>query len=963
MCGGLLVAFFAAQYDPVFAARKGRQGSIAETKIATAEAFFSFRQAVAIQVGLVLLALLAAAGWRFGYHRQLGSGFLGVREADLLAMLEATPDGLAILDGCGRVALVNSQTEQIFGYPRDRIVGQPFRTVVPDWAGEHRTGHFETQGRRSDGSTVPVELRSSPVVGQNESRMYVAIRDLTDRKRIERELKSREAQYATLFNGGNDAAFVVSIGPDGQPAELLQVNDLACRWLGYAREELLGRTVRDIHTAEAVAKQPRRAPGSGERLLFETDFLTRDGVVIPAEINAKPIEFGGRLAVLALARDITERKKARARLEASERRYRRFVERNAAAYLLATPDGELVDCNDATVRMLGYESRRDLMELGLPDLYMNPDDRRTVLAMLRDGSLTGYELCVRRKDGSPLWVLLNASLVTEDGNVLTEATAIDITELKRIEKELRSIASVVEASTDFIGLATLEGKVLFLNQAGRRLIGMDPDCPANDLTIFDLGGEEGKRIAREQFLPALARDGCWAGETRLQNLITGAPIPFWASVFYVTDPKNNQSIAMATICRDLTERKRVEDEMRAAQRAAEAGNLAKSRFLANMSHEIRTPMNGILGMTRMLLTTPLSEEQRQYAAIVLSGGENLLELINQILDLSKIEAGKMVLEKVDFDLRSVLEEAIRPGLIEARGKNLPFRVNLPRSVPGFWRGDPHRLGQVLCNLASNAVKFTDSGAVDISVAVAAEGERTATIRFGVSDTGIGIAPEQMRVLFGRFVQADESTTRQFGGTGLGLSICKELVEMMGGEIGAESDLRHGSCFWFTVPLEKCPEGIAECAGPAPPAPAVRRCRVGKAREARILLAEDNQVNRRVMLSMLKHLGITADPVVNGLEAVRAIQQKAYDLILMDCQMPEMDGFEATRLIREPSTAALNPHVTIVAVTASAMPGDRHKCIEAGMDDYLTKPVDPESLARLLGRWLDGVGPDMAAGTT
>src|ERR1039457_37855 len=315
-------------------------------------------------------------------------------------------------------------------------------------------------------------------------------------------------------------------------------------------------------------------------------------------------------------------------------------------------------------------------------------------------------------------------------------------------------------------------------------------------------------------------------------------------------------------------------------------------------------------VSRQKLTTELSPEQRRYTEVVLASGENLLSIVNHILDLSKIEAGKVVLEKLAFELAQVLESATQTLAFEARRKGLEFTCVVDPGVPRLVRGDSGRLRQVISNLTENAVKFTAQGRVNIRVGVATQDERTATLRFAIEDTGIGIAEGQAAALFSPFVQGDQSTTREFGGTGLGLAISRQLVELMGGQIGFESQPGRGSCFHFTARLEKQREGSATTTetAPVPSAPHISAARF--LHHARILLAEDHPVNREVMLAVLGKLGYRADPVPNGREAVRALQAAPYDLVLMDCQMPEMDGFEATRLIRTPATRALNPRIQI-----------------------------------------------------
>ncbi len=550
------------------------------------------------------------------------------------------------------------------------------------------------------------------------------------------------------------------------------------------------------------------------------------------------------------------------------------------------------------------------------------------------------------------------------------------------------------------------------------------------------------------------------------------------------------------VAQDMTERRRVQEELRQAKEAAETASKAKSEFLARMSHEIRTPMNGVLGMTELLMASTLSEKQRRFADTVYRSAESLLTVINDVLDFSKIEAGKLELENVDFDLRDAVEEVAELFGEAANHKGLEIASLVSADVPRSVAGDPVRLRQILTNLVSNALKFTQEGEVSVHVSVEQMQARDVLLRLEVKDTGIGVAPEVQRQIFESFAQADGSTTRQFGGTGLGLAIARELAHLMGGAIGVESELGRGSTFWFTVRLQlSAPKettattlpvdvqalrvlvvddnatgrtvlshlldawGIEhQCAGDAPEAlgllhtaaarkqpfdvaildmvmpgmggvelarviregPPLSATRLimlsvasngwaselaeetgpvvclhkpvrqsslfnalleskvlavndmtgsgakpesgisGKSDlQARILLVEDNAVNQEVARGMLQALGCDVDVADNGSVAVEAVAQHSYDLVLMDCQMPIMDGFEATRRIRELETksadnhdiAGERPHMVVVALTAHAMKGDREQCLAAGMDDYLSKPFTQVQLAEILRKWL------------
>ncbi len=386
---------------------------------------------------------------------------------------------------------------------------------------------------------------------------------------------------------------------------------------------------------------------------------------------------------------------------------------------------------------------------------------------------------------------------------------------------------------------------------------------------------------------------------------------------------------------------------------AEAASRAKDEFLANMSHELRTPMNGVLGMAAILRQTQLTAQQQEYLGILVTSGGNLLKIIGEILDLAKIEAGKLDLESIELDVRGILAEMESVYAAQAASTGLQLLFSTAHDLPSSLRGDPTRIRQILGNLISNALKFTKVGAITVLTSLANnEGPGTGLgLRFSVRDTGQGIPADKMDRLFNKFSQVDASTTRQFGGTGLGLAITKQLVELMGGTIGVSSQPGVGSEFWFTLKLERASQAVSPplrvLPAGASPAELIAPAQLG----SRILLVEDNLINQQVAEYLLTRLGMHVTIANNGEEALAAIASESFALVFMDIQMPVMDGHECTRRLRDPATGLAPLNLPIIAMTANAMAGDQEGCLRAGMSDYLPKPINPEDLAIRLARWL------------
>ena len=520
------------------------------------------------------------------------------------------------------------------------------------------------------------------------------------------------------------------------------------------------------------------------------------------------------------------------------------------------------------------------------------------------------------------------------------------------EQEFKNL---FELARDMLCIAGFDGHFKLVNPAWERVLGHTPE-----------------ELTSSPWLDFVHPDDIEATIHEGNKLRTGADVIQFRNRYRTRDGSYKWLSWMATpdmdcamiyaVARDITENKRIEQELEQARIQAEAATRAKSEFLANMSHEIRTPMNGIIGMTELVLDSKLTSEQRDYLKTVRDSADALLALLDDILDFSKIEARKLEIERVEFPLRELLEDILRLLAFRLSPSVLELSCDVRADTPNILIGDPNRLRQVLINLVGNAIKFTSKGHVIVRVRPESISEEKAVLFFSVSDTGIGIPEDKQKIIFEAFAQADASTTRRFGGSGLGLTISDQLVQLMGGRISIESKPQVGSTFYFTVPFDIAPQRTPALKG----ALETGSSAAAAALPIDILVVEDNVVNQKLTRVLLKKLGHRATVAANGDVALRVLKKKSFDLILMDLQMPVMGGVEVTEKIREQEKDG-GRHIPIIAMTAHAMSGDSERAVQAGMDDYVSKPIRFEELRRTIQRHvppgidvaalLDGVGGD------
>ncbi|WP_426343816.1 PAS domain S-box protein [Pseudoduganella sp. R-32] len=913
--------------------------------------------------------------------------------ARMAAMLDALPGALLVADRGGRVRQANEAADAVFAADAGTLAGASMELLIPDvmrdtpgrprelFARPRMPGRVLT-ARRLDGSHFPAMVHLAPIQLAGQGLVVVSLRDMTQRQRAEEALQASSERYRLIVQTAAEGIWMCDAAD-----QTSFVNPTMARMLGYEVEHMLGRPMADFMDPDCPALQAQRQPGGAAATPAEPAegrFYRQDGSSLWALLSTTTVnaDNGSYAGTLTMVTDISDRRLAELALRHSNQRLASVFNAVTNGLLVFDAAGNIVECNAAASRMLGRAAARgagqwdgvheDGRRFSAPEhpvaqALSSGQPVRDVVMGVPAAAGAGSDTC---------WLSVNVEPLRDEhgpGSMLV-ASLTDITYRKRSEDALRQgeqrLQEIIQMMPIGLFIKDKDSRMLLMNRACEQQFGYTFDELNNgDYSVFHAPEEAAAFRARD--LEAFAgralidfEENIWnpaLGQTRQLRTFKkpvydahGAPAYLICMSIDISDSKANER-ALRELNEHLEERVAQRTaQLDEARQQAEEASAAKGQFLAKMSHEIRTPMNGVIGMAYLALKTELEPRQRDYLEKIRFAGEHLLRIIDDILDISKIEAGKLEIEDVDFSLEHVIQTLTTVVAPKAASRGLRLAFDIDPALPPVLRGDPLRLGQVLINYVNNAIKFSEQGSIEVSVKQLLADDIACLLRFEVRDHGIGLSDAEQGKLFQAFQQADSAITREYGGTGLGLAICKQLAQLMGGEVGVHSAPGAGATFWFTARLGVSPRGLPDVINEVNAAAAAlldsarSTAAMQALKDARILLVEDNTFNQQIALEMLEEAGSSVCLANNGAEALDLLHQAAFDCVLMDVQMPLMDGLEATRRIRaDPALAATR----VLAMTATATKDDRERCLQAGMDDFIAKPIQPALMYQKIASWL------------
>ncbi|RCH54648.1 hypothetical protein DJ568_12575 [Mucilaginibacter hurinus] len=863
---------------------------------------------------------------------------------DFFSLFNTSPEIHCITDKEFRIELINQSVKNILGYTPAETVGHPIWDFFPEESREHSLNLLKqglSKQQRAFEIETPLFTKASGIkwiswtLTFKQNKWYASGRDISYQKKVLEELEQLSLVASKVSN-----AVVISDAYD----KVVWVNAAFENITGFNLSDVQDDRLRNVilQDPETNADITRLDALMSKKQSYEIDLLItkKDGSELWVKVINSLVfnEDGDVDKYIRVIIDIDEHKKAEQDLEILS-----FAARKSpGGIVIRDANGVILWMNEIMESIIGYTSE-EMRGNTFGTMLLGDDSNLTLfnsaVKAVAENKPYELEMKIYRKDGAPVWVWIsNSPLFNDDGIVERQVgVMVDITARKAAEEQVKMLSLVASSTTGGVIINDANGNVEWVNSGFERITG------------YTLQDVQGKRLG-DVIRGELTDEGTIQGTRDLSKNKQPFEVdlliyrkdgePLWISVInsVIVDEADKIDKYIEVII-DITAKKKVELELIAAKEEAVQLNRAKDMFISVLSHEMRTPLNAVIGMSHLLLDDNPAEWQKENLNVLKFSAENLLMLINDVLDFTKIETGNIQLEKIDVDLRELLHSVTGSLQYRANEKKISLTTNIDDSIPQYILGDRTRLSQILLNLAGNAVKFTDEGGVNIDLKVVEQSAKKIRIRFAVSDTGIGIAHDKINDVFESFKQADTDTARKYGGTGLGLPISKRLIELHDSRINVDSQEGQGSTFWFTITFDKAESNTTN-----------NNNTVEEELNISVLVVDDNQINRLLVNKVLKKWGATADFAENGREAVEKIEaNQSYDAVLMDIHMPEMGGLEATRIIRGNE----NPYfqeLPIIALTASMLNTEINQITLAGMNDYLLKPFDPKMLYTKLSKY-------------